>query len=64
MSESLPRYKSDVEPAYQPSATPARNISNPLPTGKSDGFPEEPPVINGVQRPDLAAHPAFQGRSF
>ena len=61
MSESLPRYNSDANPAVQ-----ARNISNPLLTGKSEQFAatEEVPVVNGVKRPDLAAHPAFQGRSF
>jgi len=62
MSESLPRYNSEVRQS--------RNISNPLPTGKSEQLDvsspvaEEAPVVNGIQRPDLAAHPAFQGRSF
>lgn len=62
MSETLPRYNSDARPPYH--ASPTRNISNPLPSGKSEHFGEEAPVVNGVQRPDLAAHPAFQGRSF
>ena len=62
MSESLPRYNQAV--------TPNRNISNPLPTGKSEAFatspqtPQPAPVVDGIQRPDLALHPAYQNRSF
>ena len=55
MSETLPSY-------HTPAAS--RNISNPLPTGNSDKFEVQPPVVNGVQRPDLAAHPAYQGGVF
>ncbi|KAL6714860.1 hypothetical protein ACLMJK_007120 [Lecanora helva] len=73
MSETLPRYNS------QAGAAPSnRNISNPLPVvGKSEKFggeeheegpspqtPEPPPMVNGIQRPDLALHPAYQNRSF
>lgn len=65
MSETLPSYHTPQTPQT------ARNISNPLPTGNSAQFNKfaeagsaEVPVVNGVQRPDLAAHPAFQGRSF
>lgn len=62
MSETLPSYQTQQ---------PARNISNPLPSGSPSQFDKsagagstEIPVVNGVQRPDLAAHPAFQGQSF
>ncbi len=62
MSETLPSYHTQQH---------ARNISNPLPSGSPAQFDKfagagstEVPVVNGVQRPDLAAHPAFQGQSF
>lgn len=65
MSETLPSYHTQHQQQQQ------RNISNPLPAGSPGQFDqykgeksEEVPVVNGVQRPDLAAHPAFQGQSF
>ncbi len=62
MSETLPSYHTQQS---------ARNISNPLPSGSPSQFDKfagagstEVRVVNGVHRPDLAAHPAFQGQSF
>ena len=59
-SDSLPSYKTDVQ---QPGH---RNISAPVMAtspvkGRDDAGV---PVVNGVQRPDLAFHPAFQGQQF
>ena len=60
-SDTLPSYQSE---ARQPAAS--RNISAPVMAtspvkGRDDGGV---PVVNGVQRPDLAFHPAFQGQNF
>lgn len=67
MSETLPSYHTQ----QQQQRSPVRNISNPLPSGSPTQFDKfqgagsaEVPFVNGVQRPDLAAHPAFQGQSF
>ena len=59
-SDSLPSYKTDGQ---QPGH---RNISAPVMAtspvkGRDDAGV---PVVNGVQRPDLAFHPAFQGQQF
>ena len=59
MSETLPSYHTPAPPAAH-----ARNISNPLPTATSNKYEPQPPVVNGIQRPDLTAHPAYQGGAF
>lgn len=63
-SETLPSYRTDNQPKYQ-----TRNVSAPMPATSPvreyKGEDEEAvPVVNGIQRPDLAAHPAFQGQGF
>lgn len=62
-SETLPSYRTDNQPKYQ-----TRNVSAPMPATSHvreyKGDEEAVPVVNGVQRPDLAAHPAFQGQGF
>lgn len=62
-SETLPSYRTDNQPKYQ-----TRNVSAPMPATSPvreyKGDEEAVPVVNGVQRPDLAAHPAFQGQGF
>lgn len=55
-------------------SSPIRNISAPIrgalnnmqfhDKGANKRNSSAPPVINGVQRPDLAYHPAMQGQAF
>jgi len=59
-SDTLPSYRTDNQPRYQP-----RNVSAPMPATSPVHKADDPvPVVNGIQRPDLAAHPAFQGQGF
>lgn len=58
-SETLPSYHTDNRPAVRNISAPVMATS-PIKSG-GDG---DVPVIRGVQRPDLAHHPAFQAQSF
>ncbi|CAF9914323.1 hypothetical protein IMSHALPRED_001880 [Imshaugia aleurites] len=66
----LGRRADSVLPSYytKDPPSPIRNISAPV--GANPQFDRTkrnssaPPVVNGVQRPDLAFHPAMQGQAF
>ncbi|CAD6590966.1 MAG: hypothetical protein ASARMPREDX12_005301 [Alectoria sarmentosa] len=65
-SDTLPSYYTKKHSTYE--QEPVRNISAPI--GGNPQFDKTkrnssaPPVVNGVQRPDLAFHPAMQGQAF
>lgn len=65
-SDTLPSYYTKNRSSEQPE--PIRNISAPIGGNvqfdKAKRNSSAPPVINGVQRPDLAFHPAMQGQAF
>lgn len=59
VSDTLPSYHTDNRPAARNFSAPVMATS-PIKGGSDGGVP----VINGVQRPDLAHHPAYQGQNF
>lgn len=65
-SDTLPSYYTKNRASYE--QEPIRNISAPIGGNpqfdKSKRNSSAPPVVNGVQRPDLAFHPAMQGQAF
>ena len=65
-SDTLPSYYTKNHSTYE--QEPIRNISAPIAAkpqfDKSKRNSSAPPVLNGVQRPDLAFHPAMQGQAF
>lgn len=67
-SDTLPSYYTKTRSSYQQQMSPIRNISAPIGTNpqfdKAKRNSSAPPVVNGVQRPDLAFHPAMQGNAF
>ncbi|MCJ1452662.1 hypothetical protein MMC28_003005 [Mycoblastus sanguinarius] len=76
-SDTLPTWRTTNTNMYE-QQSPTRNISAPMTTGGSQpagqfdkfkgsreaGADARAPVVNGVQRPDLAFHPALQGGEF
>ena len=72
-SDTLPSYYTRTRHSAheEQQQSPIRNISAPMGVtpqfenaGRAKRNSSAPPVVNGVQRPDLAFHPALQGQAF
>lgn len=65
-SDTLPSYYTKDHSSHE--QEPVRNISAPIAGNPQPAQAKRnssaPPVVNGVQRPDLAFHPALQGQAF